>query len=54
MANVQTPLPPANISLLVLSAFAGPKGFVPVRDTQDGYSFLYPFGWQVRQGAAGD
>ncbi|KAL4448280.1 hypothetical protein ABPG75_005499 [Micractinium tetrahymenae] len=27
-------------------AAKGPKGFVPVKDTQDGYSFLYPFGWQ--------
>ncbi|EFN56417.1 hypothetical protein CHLNCDRAFT_13502, partial [Chlorella variabilis] len=25
------------------------KGYVPVRDTQDGYSFLYPFGWQEVQ-----
>jgi len=33
------------------AAFAekGPKGFVPVRDPQDGYSFLYPFGWQEVQ-----
>jgi photosystem II oxygen-evolving enhancer protein 2 len=23
-----------------------PKGFVAVRDQQDAYSFLYPFGWQ--------
>lgn len=28
---------------------AGSKGYVPVRDTQDGYSFLYPFGWQEVQ-----
>lgn len=28
------------------AAGKGLKGFVPVRDTQDGYSFLYPFGWQ--------
>lgn len=25
---------------------AAPKGFVPVKDAQDGYAFLYPFGWQ--------
>lgn len=24
----------------------GPGGFNPVKDAQDGYSFLYPFGWQ--------
>lgn len=24
----------------------GRGGFVPVKDAQDGYSFLYPFGWQ--------
>jgi len=23
-----------------------PKGFVAVKDSQDGYAFLYPFGWQ--------
>lgn len=23
---------------------AAPKGFVPLKDSQDGYSFLYPFG----------
>lgn len=23
-----------------------PKGFVPVKDQQDAYAFLYPFGWQ--------
>ncbi|KAJ8536326.1 hypothetical protein K7X08_034727 [Anisodus acutangulus] len=23
------------------------KGFLPVTDKKDGYSFLYPFGWQV-------
>lgn len=30
------------------AAFAekAPKGFVPVKDNQDAYSFLYPFGWQ--------
>lgn len=32
--------------LLPLLPVAGPKGFVPLRDSQDGYSFLYPFGWQ--------
>lgn len=25
---------------------------MPVKDSQDGYSFLYPFGWQVLQAAA--
>lgn len=25
---------------------AVPKGFVAVKDSQDGYAFLYPFGWQ--------
>ncbi|GAB4817393.1 hypothetical protein N2152v2_004439 [Parachlorella kessleri] len=33
-------LPPA------ASAAKAPRGFVPVKDTQDGYEFLYPFGWQ--------
>lgn len=23
-----------------------PKGFVELKDPQDGYQFLYPFGWQ--------
>lgn len=23
------------------------KGFLPVTDNKDGYTFLYPFGWQV-------
>ncbi|GAX82318.1 hypothetical protein CEUSTIGMA_g9747.t1 [Chlamydomonas eustigma] len=27
-------------------AAKGPKGFNPVEDTNDGYKFLYPFGWQ--------
>ncbi|PSC70397.1 psbP chloroplastic [Micractinium conductrix] len=38
----------AVVPLLAGSAQAakGPKGFVPLRDSQDGYSFLYPFGWQ--------
>lgn len=22
------------------------KGYVPAKDQQDGYSFIYPFGWQ--------
>lgn len=25
---------------------AGKKGFEPVKDQQDGYQFVYPFGWQ--------
>lgn len=25
---------------------AGKGAFVPLKDTQDGYSLLYPFGWQ--------
>ncbi len=25
---------------------AAAKEFTPVKDTQDGYSFVYPFGWQ--------
>ncbi|KAI7840950.1 hypothetical protein COHA_005380 [Chlorella ohadii] len=28
------------------SAAKVPKGFVAVKDSQDGYAFLYPFGWQ--------
>lgn len=31
------------------SVLAVPKGFNELRDTQDGYSFVYPFGWQVWQ-----
>jgi len=30
----------------VATAGKGPKGFNPVEDTNDGYRFLYPFGWQ--------
>ena len=25
---------------------AGPAGYNAARDTQDGYQFVYPFGWQ--------
>ncbi len=25
---------------------AAPQGFQPIKDSQDGYSFLSPFGWQ--------
>jgi photosystem II oxygen-evolving enhancer protein 2 len=34
--------------LLAPSAFAekGLKGFVAMKDQQDGYTFVYPFGWQ--------
>ena len=28
---------------------AGPLGFNAVKDTQDGYQFVYPFGWQEVQ-----
>jgi len=28
------------------TAAKGPKGFNPVEDINDGYRFLYPFGWQ--------
>ncbi|BDA43123.1 PsbP-like protein 1, chloroplastic [Coccomyxa sp. Obi] len=28
------------------AALAASKEFTPVKDTQDGYSFVYPFGWQ--------
>lgn len=34
------PLTPAS------SPPTGPKGFQQVKDAQDGYQFLYPFGWQ--------
>lgn len=27
-------------------SFAAEKGFLPVTDRKDGYSFVYPFGWQ--------
>lgn len=29
-----------------LAAAKAPKGFTPVQDANDGYQFLYPFGWQ--------
>lgn len=25
---------------------AAPQGYTPIKDAQDGYSFLSPFGWQ--------
>lgn len=34
------------ISIPPAFAEKSPKGFVPVKDQQDGYSFVYPFGWQ--------
>ena len=30
------------VALLLCAA----KGYVPAKDQQDGYSFIYPFGWQ--------
>jgi photosystem II oxygen-evolving enhancer protein 2 len=29
-----------------IDAAEAKKGFLPVTDKKDGYSFLYPFGWQ--------
>lgn len=40
-----TLLPPARTA----TCPPGLKGFVAVKDSQDGYSFIYPFGWQVRK-----
>ncbi len=36
-------------SSLNRSPLAGPLGFNAVKDTQDGYQFVYPFGWQEVQ-----
>lgn len=38
----------ASPALLALPAAAEktPKGYVSVKDSQDGYSYVYPFGWQ--------
>ncbi|KAK9862631.1 hypothetical protein WJX84_009712 [Apatococcus fuscideae] len=30
----------------LLPRAAAAKGYVPAKDQQDGYSFIYPFGWQ--------
>jgi photosystem II oxygen-evolving enhancer protein 2 len=30
----------------ILFGFAAPKGFLLVKDSQDGYEFYHPFGWQ--------
>ncbi|CAK9147939.1 unnamed protein product [Ilex paraguariensis] len=43
-----TTIPCFLLSHLTSSSFAAEskKGFVAVKDNNDGYSFLYPFGWQ--------
>lgn len=54
-AVASAPLPvcrPADLtahSSLNRSPLAGPLGFNAVKDTQDGYQFVYPFGWQEVQ-----
>eukprot|EP00195_Chlamydomonas_chlamydogama_P000819 CAMPEP_0202920016 /NCGR_PEP_ID=MMETSP1392-20130828/76635_1 /ASSEMBLY_ACC=CAM_ASM_000868 /TAXON_ID=225041 /ORGANISM="Chlamydomonas chlamydogama, Strain SAG 11-48b" /LENGTH=227 /DNA_ID=CAMNT_0049613493 /DNA_START=47 /DNA_END=730 /DNA_ORIENTATION=+ len=48
----RTVLDAASVAVLSLSmpglaqAAKAPKGFNPVEDLNDGYKFLYPFGWQ--------